>query len=192
MEYSYDIRHWGDYPVLYIDDVVYNIQKPGRYGHTMYFEEKCDVCDDTKKIVLKGREYSCPACVNTYRKVANHLELEQYVVAEWHVCGVLLRKRSIAKAQKPIEIKRYEIFWAWGRGYDDMETKEIDPSDIVDNDTCTYCDDYHYTRDRKKVEEICARKHQEQRQKLAEFNARFGTDYKYPWDDTGKAIKEND
>lgn len=192
MEYSYDITHHTNYPVLYIDDVIYNIQSPGRYGNSAFFEEKCDVCNGTKRVTLKDREYTCPACVTSYNKAENHIELKQYVVAEWHIYGVNIRKRSIVKAQKPIEIKRYMIFWAWGRGYDDMATKEIDPSDIVDDATRTYRDEVHFTRDRKKVEEICARKHQEQREKLAEFNARFGTDYKYPWDDTGKAIKEND
>lgn len=191
MEYSYDIRPSGNYPVLYIDDVVYNIQTPGRYGNSKYFQEKCDVCNGTKKVTLKGREYVCPACVNSYHKAENHIELKQYVVAEWHVYGVVIRKERITKSQKPIEIKRYEIFWTWGRGYDDMKTKEIAPSEIIDAVTFEmYKGESDYTRDRKKVEEICAMKHQEQREKLEEFNARFGTDYKYPWDDAGRAIKE--
>ncbi len=175
------------------------------YGQRVYvvarenyksFTEKCPICDDAKKIIVRGMEFDCPYC-RGYRsdRKATTIELYNYVVDEYiinrieikgeEVRGAYNKDGSVADRRYPSA--SYSGFTKKGNGHNSTETKNFcgwnfephDPNKPVINRDLG--GEYCFLK-KADAAAFAKRLHERQAEWLAEFNAEHGTDHAYPFE----------
>lgn len=147
------------------------------------FYDDCPVCDNTKKIVVKGYEFPCPYC-HLAGSPTPLLRLLEYRVYEYRVYALSVSARvSPEKGLGEPEIggvRAYRVVKdgvprqqnvllsrvLWDREYSKIQGKSIS----------SYC--WH---DKEKANRVCVALHKEQMKKLEEFNKEHNTGLEYPF-----------
>ena len=189
-------------------------QTPVQYGDKVYlivhnncqhFREKCPICDDTKKVVIRGKEFRCPQCDTHPNDDANRLTL-----FSWEVVEVIVNHMVIHGPEEKAAFVRYNKgepnrgdlpfvskimgFRRRGNSYDGVYTYDIPVSKMrydPDEETVRrvveqisrYDEDltkYVWTS-RKAAEKVMQKQVEHDRKKLEEFDRMHGTEHKYPW-----------
>ncbi len=162
------------------------------------FRGKCPVCDDAKKITVRGYEMECPYCNSPRRNSAGSCsvtvrkyEAHEYIVNSFAVIGSETKKDFAPATWAPPRISRVSAFTRRGNGFGDIRTKEIslqkglwDPSEGDGGwpgNMALRPEDYYWHR-RKDAEAFCRTLNNAEREKLEKFNREHGTDHGYPFE----------
>lgn len=196
--YSIDVR--GIPQISRIGDKVYVIHQ----YNSRTFTQKCQVCDDTKKITYRGYEMPCPYCVGgTYRSgnlVRNvctvyGLEVEEFIVNKIVIAGpdtksayATKNKGSIINAPK---VTGVYAFTRRNGSSSSIATVKVPNSGIYLDQEEKYVldalqlDSLVFTT-RKKAEAAVALLVEREKERLAEFNAKYECNYEYPFEEAKK------
>lgn len=163
-----------DLPDVKIGTRLYAVVKAQRTSGAV-FRGGCPICDDTKKITVRGKEFPCPECTGTYA-AASAIALTPYTVAEYIVNGLEVtggEQKSLfpEKGNHFFSNVYYSAFNRYGRASSDYSIVHLTPWSIG----------REYFLTKKEAEEECRKKHDEQKKKLEEFNEAHGTHYEYPF-----------
>lgn len=52
--------------------------------HRFTFHKKCEYCDSTGKVLIKGKEFKCPNCNGSHESK----EVVEMVLDDWHECKI--------------------------------------------------------------------------------------------------------
>lgn len=164
--------------------------------HSLAFRTACPVCDDTNKVVLRGYELRCPYCQdprnaqdpanNTCVRV-KHYMVDEYIVNEITLKGPDTKNAYGPGGPKPGKEPRVAQIYGFcrtGNGYDDFKTAVI-PSVIdpdMDRATKRYDPNAAAYTTRAKAQAVCDALNAAEKQKLIEFNEKYGTSHEYPWE----------
>lgn len=188
-------------PLFWLGDKFYKVEEAApRHGQTyaMTFTSKCPSCNDTKKITYKGYngsdfECECPVCKGRNGYGSNRLRLPNYEIHEYIVYKI--------KAQGPETISAYKdgtgyidsivlsAFCRIGRCADDfIQTNAPTVEGLIDRDidsmfmNADYFEpsDYAFRKKADAARFLNALKERD-RQRLAEFNKTYETEYEYPF-----------
>ena len=186
-------------PPVWYGDKVYIIVRNGN----KVFREPCPVCDDTKKINVRGFELKCPYCDVHPNDNTNTLVLCRHVVEEVFVNQIVIEgpvekgayKRYMSGDPRGNDcptIKRVLGFYKHGNGYGSERVVTIptwegayDPDEevlqkaISGQKTGTFTD--YVFSDRKGAERALAMQEEYDRELLRKFNEEHGTNHEYPW-----------
>lgn len=162
-----------------------------RTGNSKYFNEPCPICNDEKKITLKGIEgLSCPYCQTSYRgrNTNNNIGVHEYRVIECFVNKIELEgeetKSLYGAGGPPKPMIRISGFTREGNGYSGIGTVHLTNSVRVDeypeNPSYNFLDAYVYTT--KKGAEVLKKMFvDKEKEELQKFNEEHGTNYEYPF-----------
>lgn len=187
-------------PLFWLGDKFYIVNSQNKkYGNAYTrFSSKCPSCNDTRKITYKGcddkvYECECPICKGaTYRGYGNTIDLQNWNVNEYIVYDLDARGMETESAYKDgavMEAVQLTAFCKTGRCLDDYITTNVPfMPDKVDVDiTSLDFSNYHFNPGsyifRKRVDAVrfCEALKEYDKQRLAEFNKTYGTDYEYPY-----------
>lgn len=188
--YSVGVRELPE--VYQIGQKLYAIRTKKHYS----FQQTCPVCDGTKKISYRGYEMPCPYCVrigNSAGVVTSMITVRTFIVEEFIVRAVEI-KGSDTKAD--YEPKRRESVYSQPRitnvtaftrrdnGYRGVEEVSVPGGRFLDPDDELLKKDVELTKimftKRAKAEEAKKILIEVEKQKLSEFNEKFGCSYEYP------------
>lgn len=198
MEYTVNINNKLPF---WLGDKVYIVRKnPQKYGNTKIFRTPCPSCNDTGKIKYVGydkREYEteCALC-NGYRSASphewgNNIEIADYCVLEYIVNSVALKGSDIKSDYKDIPVMDHvdlNAFCKYGRNLGDVvtanipdwESPMIDPAVEEIKFSDTYIKTYYFHK-KSDAEKLLIRIKEYEKQRLKEFNEKFGTAFEYPY-----------
>lgn len=196
--YSIDVREIPQ--ISRIGDKVYVIHQ----YNSRTFTQKCQVCDDTKKITYRGYEMPCPYCVGgTYRSgnlVRNTctvygLEVEEFIVNSVVIEGpdtksayATKNKGSIISAPKVAGV--YAFTRRNGSSSSIATVKVPNGGLYLDPEekyilNALHLDSFVFTT-RKKAEAAVSLLVGKEKERLAEFNAKYECSYEYPFEEAKK------
>ena len=192
---------------------VREIPKISRIGEKVYvihrynsrtFSQKCQVCDDTKKITYRGYEMPCPYCVGgTYRSgnlVKNTITVYGLMVEEFIVNKIVIEgpdtKSGYDQNNRDRTINAPKISEVWAFTRRNSSSSSIAnvrvPSSGVFLDPeekyilgALHLDSLVFTT-RKKAEAAVAMLVGKEKERLAEFNQKFECEYEYPFEEEKK------
>lgn len=170
------------------------------YGQRVYvaakenyksFTEKCPICDDTKKITVRGMEFDCPYC-SGYRsdRKATTIFLYNYAVDEYIINSIEIKGEDVRVAYSKDGVRcpfaSYGGFTKNGNGYGTVKTKKFcaynfqphNPDALsIEHLEGEYCF-------LKKADALAFAKrlHERQKERLDKFNEEHGTNHAYPFD----------
>lgn len=158
-----------------------------------HFNSICPVCDDTRKITVRGYEMDCPYCRYNKGEQGTHiqvvrLEVVEYIVNEICILGPCAKNAYQKKLPTPV-IYKYKAFTRTGRSDYDVETTTppnmIEYYDVpfekksskikIDNIK------HYYWRDKNEAQKFCDYFIQMQKEQLAEFNRNNKTEHVFPF-----------
>lgn len=164
-----------------------------RVAEDKFFSDKCPICDDTKKVTIRGKEFSCPNCCGTgYSHSSNsatHIYLKDYQMDEYIINSITLcgpdTKCSYSKGalKKGGRIKAsYKGFVRYNNSYMSVYSRDFrsglfghtDPTKVLDPKDCAFVN-------KADCKSFIRRLHEIQKEKLEQFNAEHGTSYEYPF-----------
>ena len=172
---------------------------PVTYGDTYYaveiddretFNTRCPSCGDSRKISYKGMdgqnyEADCPVC-NSRNGWGNHITLCKYIIWDYTVYKVELigpeTKTAYNKNQvPPMRINHMSAFHKTGNRFTNMCTMTV-PTWQSNWDNIPEClDNKRYFTKKKDAEKLRKILIERDKKLLAEFNKKYGTDFKYPF-----------
>lgn len=180
-----------DQTMLEYGKKVYVIEAVG----SQTFQSVCPICDDTKKVTIRGQEFDCPYC-NSYRygSIVNNrtrIEMRNYQPVEYIINEMWIRGEETKSAYKgyDLPVARIRFVGFTKKGNSDRTTRTRNFYDIsFDNYGLESCD---VTHDRsgafsfkKKSEAVAVAKmmHEQQAELLKKFNEENGTNHEYPFE----------
>lgn len=189
-------------PLFWLGDKFYKVEESAlNHGRTskMEFSSKCPSCNDTRKITYKGYngndfECECPVCKGSfYHGYGNKISLTNWELHEYIVYKINAQGPETVSAYKDgigyIDSMSLTAFCKTGRCMDDyIQTNVPCVENHVDVDIKSMDMDAYYfdPQDhvfRKKADAagfLEALKERD-KQRLAEFNRTYETEYKYPF-----------
>ncbi len=189
-------------PLFWLGDKFYKVEKTTpRYGRTskMEFSSKCPSCNDTRKITYKGYngsdfECECPVCKGSvYHGYGNKISLTNWEVHEYIVYKINAQGPETVSAYKDgigyIDSMSLTAFCKVGRCMDDYIQANVPcVENNVDRDIETidldayYCTPSDYVfRKKADATKFLETLKEHDRQRLAEFNKTYETEYEYPF-----------
>lgn len=168
-------------------------------GDYKTFTEKCNICDGTRKITVRGMEFDCPNCAahNRSREAAKTVMTvfdfyaREYIVNEINIHGeesMCIYKKDGSTSGGRYPYARYRAFTRYGSGTDQVSTTALsgrrfepkDPDKVMihrldGNDGFCFFE-------KKDAVAFAKRLHERQQESLAQFNAEHSTSHNYPFD----------
>ena len=169
----------------------------------------CNNTRTIKYIGYDKKEYEteCPFCRNkATTSYENKLELyryslDEYIINELTISGTELKSDYVGEKIPELRIWKVGAFCKFGRGCSDVERHTVELYKIVDitleewkcmeegkwneqliDKTVTdYLKNYRFFTDKRVAEAVIKRAIEIDKKRLAEFNAKFGTNHVYPW-----------
>lgn len=179
-------------PVYEIGRRIYAVRTKQYY----MFQQTCPVCDGTKKITYRGYEMECPYCVRRGARdgsVASAIRIrtfkvEEFIVRSVEICGPDTKSAYEPRNKDDIfnvpKINKVTMFTRRDNGYNGVEEitvqqgSYLDPTDeVVRNalqiEAMAFTSRAKAAAAKKILVEM-------EKQRLAEFNEKFGCSYEYP------------
>ena len=109
-----------------------------RESVTAEFREKCPVCDDTRKIRVRGFEFDCPNCCRYSRQqTKEYLRLMKYEVKDFIVNEIKIKGPDTKSGFSPNGLQAPRItsikaFHKYSRSQGDIETADASGNVRVD------------------------------------------------------------
>ena len=163
-------------------------------GNDKTYREKCPVCDDTRKISVRGFEFTCPNCNGYNHMSATHLMVYDFSVREYiinkieiegeKVQGIYKKDGSVTDGRYPQA--KYSGFTRYGSSNDSISTLKFsswsferkDPEKTLLHNLSG--SDYCFLK-KDDAAAFVKRLHELQEERLAAFNKEHGTDHQYPF-----------
>lgn len=167
-------------------------------GDSTVFTEKCPVCDDTRKVTIRGFEFKCPHCMSGGFAVgaagATTVRIKKYHVEEYIVHQITLAgpdtKKSYGSGAKSCDdypsVKEIGAFQRTANGYANVRTISVTrdnrfidpkPSDAADPDRLS---SFYFTK-KSLAEEVQRLLMEKEKQKLDRFNKEHNTNHAFPY-----------
>lgn len=190
MNYQFEFNETPGEKVWRIGERFYMIHP----RHIQTFIEKCPICDGTRKVTIKGAEFDCPCCQVYRHRVADMqsinifaFDIEEYIVNGFKVSGPEVKSAY----QKDGTVKSHPIILSFeafskrggnslrdlvevtvprGRDLDPEDSRIISSSDVSDFGFTTI----------KRAKDVVKLYINREKNRLSEFNQKFGCNYKYP------------
>lgn len=192
---------------------VRNIPQISRIGEKVYvihqynsrtFNQKCQVCNDTKNITYRGYEMPCPYCVGgTYRSgnlIRNTITVYGFEVEEFIVNKIVVEGPDTKSGYDPknrnniLNVPKIAEVWAFTRrnsSSTSIATVRVpngglcfDPDEETVKRTMKISDFVFTTR--KKAEAAVRLIVGKEKERLDEFNAKYECQYEYPFEEAKK------
>jgi len=156
---------------------------------SVYLREKCPLCDDTRKISVRGYEFTCLMCSSNNKHTSTSLDkwrVTPFIVNSFEVHGGT--RKSAYKPSTMYDAENLPTIRLW-KGFCKIGT-DVRTIDFIKNvteavDVEEINDAVHYSskvfRDKKLAVAVCRRLHEIQKETLARFNEEHGTAYEYPF-----------
>ncbi|MCR5480105.1 MAG: hypothetical protein K6F27_09660 [Ruminococcus sp.] len=161
-------------------------------GHSERFESlNCPVCDNTKKVTIRGYECICPYCSYPHKVDDNTaITLRNYVVAEYIINQIKIEGPTVKKAyeKEVTEDNLPEVYFqAFKPSRSFITNRKISKSDFTSTSfsAIKYDGFPEWYFDKKEAVKNCRELHSRQKDMLKEFNKKHGYSYKYPFDSKG-------
>ena len=175
------------------------------YGQRVYgvyisdhetYREKCFICGGTKKVLIKGTEFSCPAC-SSYSYSANNygsISLNNYKIDEFIVNKLIIQGEEVKSlyakhghTQRSLPRISYEGFTKRSTNLSSVQTRGFSSAYLI-NAECQFerylsggrissCWFIDISLAKSYVKSL----HEIQEKNLLSFNEKHGTDYPYPF-----------
>ena len=182
-----------DEGVFHYGQKVYMVDCMGTWGASAKtFTEKCPVCDDTRKINVRGFEFKCPYCDGAGRGNAISITIRGYRVREWIInqVDIVGEERKNAYCNKGSEDDlphtRWYGFHRSDNSYGGISTRQFYTSEVCDEDPNEISPGEDVGRrvflTKVSAEKYCRRVHEAQKAQLDRFNAEHGTAHEYPYE----------
>lgn len=191
-------------PKLWFGDRIFKVE-PFITGRSYYTEDRettfksvCPCCGDMKTIKIKGQdgesyEATCPLCStssgrhdrDTTRITVYNWTVNEYIINEITAQGTetVSDYKNGSALVKALELRAFHRFGRCADAY--ITTKistffgNINP-EKVNLEYYSTQSDYAFTT-KKAAEKLCAELKAYDKQRLEEFNKKFGTDHEYPY-----------
>lgn len=193
MKYEIEVKVRDKEKVWRIGDRFYKVSPK----QLVTYRETCPICDGSKKVEIRGREFPCPYCqdhrnsycVKDLQSITLHgFNVVEYIVNGFEVFGEEKKGnyQSDGTAKEPPTFKRFDAFTKWGNSYNAVSTTRAPYFDELDLTTeqalkCLSLEYVAFTT-AKKAEAFVAALVEREKARLAEFNEKFGCSYEYPED----------
>lgn len=196
--YIIDVREKPQ--ICRIGEKVYSIH---RYN-SRTFTQKCQVCDDTKKITYRGYEMPCPYCVGgSYRSgdlVRNTITVVGLEVEEFIINKIVIEGPDTKYAYDPknrdrvISAPKISEVWAFTRrnsSSSSIATVKVPNGGVYLDPEENWIlramnpDSLVFTT-RKKAETAVSLLVRKEKERLAEFNAKYECQYEYLFEEAKK------
>lgn len=185
-----DVRDTTDF---YYGQKVYRIE-PRRHNAGNTFKEKCPVCDDTKKVEIKGYTFKCPYCEGSRSDpeatqiMLRNYDVVEYIINRFEVNGADRKNAYSGDGllnDRNLPFVRWYGFTRWGNGlhevtsrqFSEYDFREVDPDKVDINRPGDHC-----FFSKSEAKKYCSRLHERQKGQLEKFNAEHGTDHAYPFE----------
>lgn len=177
-------------PAFHYGQKLYFITRPRQKG---FSSTVCPICEGTGMISVKGENFKCPACSSDPRylksECMNYIELADYAIDYAIVNKILIKGPCIKSVFSANVIEdnnlpkiKFYAFYKVGRSNPytvDLSFSEIDPSvETLLDQNFTSC----YFTDKKLAAKTVRELRSRDRERLEEFNKKYGTDIQYPFD----------
>lgn len=174
------------------------------YGQIVYvvesdnykvLEDKCPVCEGTRKVTVKGFEFDCPYCSgyrsrqNATRLLVYNFEVNEYIINKIEIKGAIV-KSAYNKDGSPkgdmVPTANYSGFTKWGNGGSDFRTRSFYSNDFRRTNADEVNLDFRHSEgfcffDKETAEGFARRLHEMQKEKLDKFNEEHGSSHQYPY-----------
>ena len=193
MKYEIEVKVRDKEKVWRIGDRFYKVSPKS----LVTYRETCPICDGSKKVEIRGREFPCPYCQdrsNSYCiKDLQSVTLHGFNVVEYIVNGFEVsceekkgNYQPKGTTKEPPKFKRLDAFTKWGNSYNAVSTTRAPHFDELDLTTeqalkCLSLEYVAFTTV-KKAEAFVAALVEREKARLAEFNEKFGCNYEYQED----------
>ena len=178
------VLHFGQH--LYVVDA-------WKYKH---ISASCPICDDTRKVTIRGVEFPCPNCVGQTKTLPVALALSNFVVAECilnqlYISGDQTKRLYNGGYVDDKDLPRvlYKGFYkiqshAYTANFSASEVlqSEADYQNHVDGLTDPESRAPRVFREKSWAKDVAKELHLRQKEMLAEFNAQHGTSHEYPFE----------
>lgn len=156
----------------------------------------CPICDDTRKVTIRGVEFPCPNCVSQNKTLPVALTLSNFVVVEYilnqlYISGDKTKRlynggyvddkdlpRVLYKGFYKIQSNAYTANFSAS----DVLQSEADYQNKADRITNPESRVPRVFREKSWAKAVAKELHLRQKEMLAEFNAQHGTNHKYPFE----------
>jgi len=161
------------------------------------FSEPCPICDDSRKVEIRGVEFDCPACGRNSsfsQKITNSIYLNDYKIVEYIINEITIKgpesKSSFAEKCKDyydLPVVWFSMFARSGSSYNSICTRRVPSSEIDKNPnherivSARGIDDFVFTEKKFATEAVKVLKKRDA-ELLKKFNAEHGTSHKYPFE----------
>ena len=159
--------------------------------------EPCPICDDTRKVTIRGVEFQCPACSSNSsyndQNIENSITVCDYKIVEYIVNKVVISGPDYKSAYKGetdyynLPFVSFEAFERTSNGYNGVSMRKM-PGSSYDIDPTvermlqeTRVSDYVFT-DKKLANEVIKALKARDKGLLEKFNAEHGSSHEYPFD----------
>ena len=165
------------------------------------FKTKCPICDDAQKIEYRGIEFPCPFCTGSnYRTkdeiVRSSISIFSFEIDEYIVNSVLIEGQESKTAYEPRNrneignlprIKNVKAFHRSSSSYRDIDTIDVPQGLNLDPTpervlSVMRPQALGYTT-KQKAREAVAILVENEKNRLAEFNEKYGCNFEYPEDE---------
>lgn len=188
--YSIGVRELPE--VYQIGRKLYAIRTKNHHG----FQQKCPVCDGTRKLTYRGYEMPCPYCMkigNSAGTVGSQITVRTFVVEEFIVRAVEINGSDTKADYEPKRresiygqprITKVTAFTRRDNSYRGVEEVSVPGGRFLDPDEELLRKDVELSKimftKRAKAEEAKKILIEVEKQKLTEFNVKFGCCFEYP------------
>jgi hypothetical protein len=191
------IRESIDFVSVSYGEKIYKVEAD--YG--VEYHEDCPVCDNTKKIKVRGFEFKCPYC--GYPSLdwlnARLLSLSNYKVYEYYVYEFTLSGKvpgfvfdktdnspdvTSDMLQRGATIQAVKIIRSVAGEGGKIPDKTLELRSVFWDQSSqdVLCEpEKYYWHDRDAAEHVCALLHEQQRETLRKFNEEHNSDNEYPF-----------
>ena len=154
-------------------DVFYTVERLDSFN----FYGKCPICDNDKKIFVRGEEFTCPRC-HGYGSGSSVLSVERFIVKRWRVKNFIIGFKMYewkAPAQNDVIIELGRT--KYGESF--TETKNVTICDHLGRCYFEGSKGEKLLSDYKEAVRLADEKNCESAAKVAEYNEIHGTDFEF-------------
>ena len=178
------ILHFGQH--LYVVDAWKNNR----------ISENCPICNDTRKVTIRGVEFPCPNCVGQSKILPVALTLSNFVVVEYILNELLIHGEPVKKLYNGEYVRKSDLPRVAFKGFCKVQSNtytvafsdsnilqsEADYQNHADRLTNPESGATRVFREKSWAKAVAKELHLRQKEKLAEFNAQHGTSHEYPFE----------
>lgn len=182
-----------DTGVLHFGQHLYAVEAE-RYS---YIRASCPICDDTRKVTIRGVEFECPNCVGNSKLLPTQFTLSDFVVVEYILNKLYISGEPVKKLyngsyveDRDLPAVSYSGFCKdWRKQIHTrdfrpfaIELSETDYQNDADRLTDPDSDPPRVFREKAWAKAVAKKLHERQKAMLDEFNAQHGTSHVYPFE----------